>query len=150
MKELYDANRIDKVSRIGDLEEWHLVNADSNAHVFHIHQLDFVVTEVTVSENLNSKKYNNYDVENCTHLTGILPDGTDGYKCTLESQGYRDVINLPKNSITKIRIPFVNPFITGTFVYHCHILAHEDRGMMNNIQVVNPDGFEISGAAPTK
>ncbi|NET79092.1 multicopper oxidase family protein [Okeania sp. SIO1F9] len=150
IKELYDANRIDKVSRIGDLEEWYLVNADSNAHVFHIHQLDFVVTEVTVSENLNSKKYNNYDVENCTHLTGILPDGTDGYKCTLESQGYRDVINLPKNSVTTIRIPFVNPFITGTFVYHCHILLHEDRGMMNNIQVVNPDGFEISGAAPTK
>ncbi|RQH46925.1 hypothetical protein D5R40_09335 [Okeania hirsuta] len=27
IKELYDANRIDKVSRIGDLEEWHLVNA---------------------------------------------------------------------------------------------------------------------------
>ncbi|NET14377.1 MAG: hypothetical protein F6K08_16885, partial [Okeania sp. SIO1H6] len=52
IKELYDANRIDKVSRIGDLEEWYLVNADSNAHVFHIHQLDFVVTEVTVSEDL--------------------------------------------------------------------------------------------------
>ncbi|NES90262.1 multicopper oxidase domain-containing protein, partial [Okeania sp. SIO2B9] len=91
-----------------------------------------------------------YDVKSCTEEGATLPDGTTGWKCLLEPQGYRDVINLPKNSVTTIRIPFVNPFITGTFVYHCHILLHEDRGMMNNIQVVNPDGFEISGAAPTK
>ncbi|NEN90682.1 MAG: multicopper oxidase domain-containing protein [Okeania sp. SIO3H1] len=151
IKELYDANRIDKVSRIGDLEEWYLVNADSNAHVFHIHQLDFVVTNVTFPADNVPKTYNNYtvDTDNCEKDV-TLPDGTDGEECPLKSQGYRDVINLPKNSVTTIRIPFVNPFITGTFVYHCHILAHEDRGMMNNIQVVNPDGFEISGAAPTK
>ncbi|NEO66948.1 MAG: multicopper oxidase domain-containing protein, partial [Moorea sp. SIO4G2] len=30
---------------------------------------------------------------------------------------------------------------SGVFVYHCHILAHEDRGMMNNVKVINPKGF---------
>ena len=64
-----------------------------------------------------------------------------GFECNLETQGYRDVINLPPRSTTTIRIPFVNPFITGIFVYHCHILAHEDRGMMQNLKVINPKTF---------
>lgn len=29
---------------------------------------------------------------------------------------------------------------TGEFVNHCHILGHEDRGMMHNVQVICPDG----------
>lgn len=62
-------------------------------------------------------------------------------------QGYQDTIDLPPcmkdasgctPSKTKVRIPFVNPVITGVFVYHCHILGHEDRGMMQNIKVINP------------
>lgn len=145
IKELFDGNRIDKISRVGDIEEWNLVNADNIAHVFHIHQLDFVVTKVTLDQDLTAApfngKYNNYDVESCTPEDGILPDGNNGYHCTLETQGYRDVFNLPANSITTVRIPFVNPFITGVFVYHCHILGHEDRGMMNNLKVINPKGF---------
>jgi FtsP/CotA-like multicopper oxidase with cupredoxin domain len=30
---------------------------------------------------------------------------------------------------------FRNPEIVGTFVYHCHILEHEDGGMMGSIRV---------------
>jgi len=33
---------------------------------------------------------------------------------------------------------FRNPEIVGTFVYHCHILEHEDAGMMGSIQIVPP------------
>jgi FtsP/CotA-like multicopper oxidase with cupredoxin domain len=32
---------------------------------------------------------------------------------------------------------FRDPNIVGTFVYHCHLLEHEDKGMMGSIQV-NP------------
>ena len=149
LKELYDGNRIDKISRVGDLEEWYLVNVTSIAHVFHMHQLDFVVTKVTFPKDQVPEQYNNYNVDKNSCQDKKLPDGSDGQECKLKPQGYRDVINLPKNSITTVRIPFVNPFITGVFVYHCHILAHEDRGMMNNLKVVDPDGFEISGVLPT-
>ncbi|NEO32662.1 MAG: multicopper oxidase domain-containing protein [Symploca sp. SIO3C6] len=144
-KELYDATRIDKISRIGDLEEWHLVNKTGSPHVFHIHQLDFVVTEVELDKDPCIKKeqgktvctYNNYEVE-----TDPCPQsGNEGYLYKLKPQGYRDVINLPPHSTTTIRIPFVNPFISGIFVYHCHILFHEDRGMMNNLQVINTKGY---------
>ncbi|NEP59399.1 MAG: multicopper oxidase domain-containing protein [Symploca sp. SIO2G7] len=151
IKELFDGNRIDKISRTGDLEEWHLVNVDGFSHVFHIHQLDFVVTKVLLPKNniSNNETYNNYTLGNC-ESDQPLPGTSDlGTECELEPQGYRDVINLPKHSITTVRIPFVNPFITGIFVHHCHILGHEDRGMMNNIKVVNPDGYEIAGVTPT-
>jgi FtsP/CotA-like multicopper oxidase with cupredoxin domain len=30
--------------------------------------------------------------------------------------------------------------ISGEFVFHCHILSHEDKGMMGLIRVVNPGG----------
>ncbi|HUA87644.1 MAG TPA: multicopper oxidase domain-containing protein [Bryobacteraceae bacterium] len=38
----------------------------------------------------------------------------------------------------KLRMDFRNPEIVGTFVYHCHILEHEDAGMMGSIQIVPP------------
>ncbi|NES90926.1 MAG: multicopper oxidase domain-containing protein [Okeania sp. SIO2B9] len=156
IKELFDGNRIDKISRVGDIEEWHLVNTDDFAHVFHIHQLDFVVTKFTFPGTLDDvpDTYNNYQVDKAHCQTVPLPyrqnqevtenDPTIGQECPLLTQGYRDVINLPKHSVTTVRIPFVNPFITGVFVYHCHILIHEDLGMMNNIKVINPKGFNES------
>jgi suppressor of ftsI len=52
--------------------------------------------------------------------------------------GRQDVVNLPVHSTVKILIPFTNPVIVGKFVYHCHILSHEDNGMMAVIEVVDP------------
>ncbi len=46
---------------------------------------------------------------------------------------WRDVVNVPANSSVRVRIPFEN--ITGKTVYHCHILDHEDVGMMGIIDV---------------
>ncbi|MDJ0674474.1 MAG: multicopper oxidase domain-containing protein [Calothrix sp. MO_167.B42] len=154
IQELYDGNRIDKVSRVGDLEEWHLVNTTISAHVFHIHQLDFVVPQVILSQDpcdgLTTNEtctYNNYTVGkyqgSLDFSSGADRCTQEGnkWKCPLLPQGYRDVIHLPPNSETIVRIPFVNPFITGPFVYHCHILFHEDTGMMNNLKVENTKGY---------
>jgi hypothetical protein len=35
---------------------------------------------------------------------------------------------------------FRGPDIEGEFVYHCHILEHEDNGMMQKIRVIPPNG----------
>ena len=35
----------------------------------------------------------------------------------------------------RLRMDFRDPNIGGTFVYHCHILEHEDKGMMGSIRV---------------
>ncbi|WP_414623148.1 multicopper oxidase family protein [Calothrix sp. CCY 0018] len=135
--ELYDENRIDKVSHLGDIEEWQVVNPTDAPHAFHMHQLDYLVTQVKLQEDPGST-YDNYKIKNgkCTK------NKDDTYTCELESLEYRDMINLPPNSTTTIRIPFLNPFITGVFVYHCHILDHEDKGMMQNLKVIDPKSYK--------
>lgn len=49
---------------------------------------------------------------------------------------YRDIIDVPTGGNAKVIIPFTDPVIVGRFVYHCHILSHEDKGMMATIEVV--------------
>ena len=106
----FDMNRVDTVVRLGDLEEWTLQNWTNELHVFHIHQLDFQVTA----------------------------NGDEPAPFT----GYQDTVNMPLRidentpSEVKVLIPFTNPIIVGKFVYHCHILEHEDGGMMASIEVV--------------
>lgn len=55
--------------------------------------------------------------------------------------GYQDNVVLPindqANANVTIIFPFDEPFLLGKFVFHCHILAHEDNGMMAIIEVAN-------------
>jgi FtsP/CotA-like multicopper oxidase with cupredoxin domain len=60
----------------------------------------------------------------------------------------RDTVNVPyfsdrmlKFPSVRLRMDFRDPNAVGTFVYHCHLLEHEDGGMMGLIRV------EPSGAA---
>lgn len=94
----------------GTIEDWRIVNLDQEAHVFHIHQIHF-----RVLESPNSAK---------------------------EVQTLRDTINIPgwngqsaqPTYSTNLRMDFRGD-TKGTFLYHCHILEHEDKGMMAKIQV---------------
>jgi FtsP/CotA-like multicopper oxidase with cupredoxin domain len=58
------------------------------------------------------------------------------------AQDYRDTIELPisngqaNSNVVKVLMDFTDPIIVGTFVFHCHLLEHEDGGMMAKIQVV--------------
>jgi len=49
--------------------------------------------------------------------------------------GYQDIVNVPVHGEVKVIIPFTDPVILGRFVYHCHLLSHEDKGMMATIEV---------------
>jgi len=48
---------------------------------------------------------------------------------------HRDIVDVPIKGEVKVIIPFTNPLMVGRFVYHCHILSHEDKGMMATIEV---------------
>jgi FtsP/CotA-like multicopper oxidase with cupredoxin domain len=50
------------------------------------------------------------------------------------SRGYDDTVLLPRRGEVTIRQRFLD--FTGRYVYHCHILMHEDGGMMGVIEVV--------------
>jgi FtsP/CotA-like multicopper oxidase with cupredoxin domain len=57
----------------------------------------------------------------------------------------RDTVNLPyftdqmlQYASVRLRMDFRDPNTIGTFVYHCHLLEHEDGGMMGAIRVDPP------------
>jgi FtsP/CotA-like multicopper oxidase with cupredoxin domain len=52
----------------------------------------------------------------------------------VEARSLQDTVNLPPNGEVTIRMRFAD--FSGKFVYHCHILSHEDFGMMANVEVV--------------
>ena len=51
----------------------------------------------------------------------------------VDAAEWQDVGNVPARSSVRVRIPFED--FTGKSVYHCHILDHEDSGMMGIIEV---------------
>jgi FtsP/CotA-like multicopper oxidase with cupredoxin domain len=104
-----DEARTDQTVRLGDTEEWTIVNTDQQYHSFHIHQTPFLVTEV------GGVRWNDDSLRD----TISVPPATDQGPGTL-----------------KVVIPFTDPVIVGRFVYHCHAVDHEDKGMMGVIQVV--------------
>jgi len=64
----------------------------------------------------------------------------------------RDTINVPFHSAAdlaypnvRLRMDFRDPNTIGTFVYHCHLLEHEDGGMMGLIRVEPADSAQSSG-----
>ncbi len=46
---------------------------------------------------------------------------------------WKDTVLVPRGETVRIRIPFRD--FTGTTVYHCHILDHEDLGMMGTLAI---------------
>ena len=97
------------VTNTGAVEDWTIENHSGEVHAFHIHQIHFLVMAI------NGVPVPNPDLQD----TVIVPNWTGSG---------------PYPSVT-LRMDFRDPNIAGTFVYHCHILDHEDGGMMAKIQV---------------
>jgi hypothetical protein len=97
-------------TNVGAVEDWTIENHALETHAFHIHQIHFMMLEV------NGKAVANQD--------------------------FRDTIEIPywtgkgPYPSVKVRMDFRDPTTAGTFVFHCHILLHEDLGMMHKIQVL--------------
>jgi suppressor of ftsI len=95
-------------ARAGTVERWTLQNDTQEVHAFHIHQVHFIVQDV------------------------------DGVR---QPQVWWDTLNLPpahrngRPSIVHVLVDFRDPVVRGTFLFHCHILQHEDLGMMAKIAV---------------
>jgi len=97
------------VTKVGAVEDWTIENHSSEQHAFHTHQIHFLVLEV-----------NGVPVQNPMMQDTVNVDFWNG--------------KLPYPSV-KVRMDFRDPEIAGTFVYHCHVLFHEDGGMMAKIRV---------------
>ena len=105
-----EEGRIDQTVKLGDTEEWTIVNVDQQYHSFHIHQTPFLVTKINGVPHKDDSLRDTFSVPPATELG--------------------------PGSLTVV-IPFIDPVIAGRFVYHCHAVDHEDKGMMGVIEVIS-------------
>jgi FtsP/CotA-like multicopper oxidase with cupredoxin domain len=97
-------------ARQGDVEDWIIENRSLELHDFHIHQVHFQLRE-----------WFGYEVD---------------------EPFLRDTVSVPffENHMSaypsvRIRVDFRDANAVGTYLYHCHLLEHEDGGMMGTIRV---------------
>lgn len=106
--ETFDMDVINETVYLNTTEIWTLVNKTMVAHPFHIHDIQFNVIE----------------------KNGLPPGPTE--------RGWKDVVLvMPDDSvkfITKFET-FADPMVP--YMYHCHLLHHEDDGMMGSFRVID-------------
>jgi FtsP/CotA-like multicopper oxidase with cupredoxin domain len=111
-------------------ERWQLVNVATEDHNFHIHQVKFRVLsddELTGTEIRKGIELDNVPLPHADGACGTNPPADLSNPIADWRAGL-----CTAHPIT-VEIPFA---VAGKFVYHCHILEHEDGGMMAVIQVV--------------
>jgi len=119
---------------VGDTEIWEIYNATGDAHPVHVHLVHFEV--------LNRRKFS----ANMIEQPVLQHDGTEGVGFRLEKiktkgkvsgpdpseQTRRDMVMALPGEVTRIKMTFDKP---GRYVWHCHILSHEDHEMMRPFHV---------------
>jgi FtsP/CotA-like multicopper oxidase with cupredoxin domain len=114
-----DMSRVDATVAPGSREVWEVVNGDGAPHSFHVHGVSFRV------------------------LTA------DGSTPRPELAGWKDTVFLRPDVRYEILIDlprFADPRVP--YMFHCHVLEHEDRGMMGQFLVVGPGAMVDPGAPP--
>ncbi|GHJ49148.1 multicopper oxidase [Catellatospora sp. TT07R-123] len=102
--------RVDAAPVLGTTEVWRVVNNDGTPHNFHIHDVQFQVASV------------------------------DGHAPPPWLAGWKDTVYLPPNRPYELVMRFADYADPNTaYMFHCHLLAHEDAGMMGQFVVVPAD-----------
>jgi FtsP/CotA-like multicopper oxidase with cupredoxin domain len=105
---------------IGAIEDWELYNATGDAHPMHVHEVVFQV--------LNRQDiFVNEDDETVQVVPGSVPSPPEPWET-----GYKDTVIAYPGQVTRIRAQFSTP---GQFVWHCHIVEHEDNEMMRPYRI---------------
>jgi FtsP/CotA-like multicopper oxidase with cupredoxin domain len=105
----------DIVVKRGSIEEWYLFNTTLLVHTFHIHQMTFAAE--------NEQPFA-VMLDNVVVPAGKAVRGRGDQRYPMIKPG-----------VTRILLDFRN-VPRGEFVYHCHMLGHEDEGMMGVIRVI--------------
>lgn len=108
---------------VGATEVWEFYNATADAHPIHVHEIAF---EVVNRQPLS--------VDETAQTVQVLPGSVPVPPKPWES-GVKDTVIVYPGEVTRIRGRFNNP---GQYVWHCHIVEHEDNEMMRPFRVGDP------------
>lgn len=109
---------------VGELECWRIINTGLGVHPIHLHQIQFQILDRIP---IDTAAYTQ---------TGQIRYTGEPESPLPNERGWKDLVQAPPGYITRILVKF-GPY-TGRYVYHCHILEHEDHDMMRPLDVVKP------------
>jgi spore coat protein A, manganese oxidase len=125
-------DRIGLPHQVGDkIELWEFYNISADSHPLHLHHSSMQLhSRVDIDE-----------TEPFPVSRGNFGDGVDA-----NERGWKDTIRVNTKQLTRILVRFnrgsdmTRPaeYYTGHYVWHCHILEHEDMGMMRPLEIESP------------
>jgi len=128
---------------LGTIEQWELFNFTEDAHPIHLHQPQFEVVE---KRPIDFMDLDENGVPDDTNNDGVITYGSgaadfsqndiwigDPIPLSPEETGRQDTILVAPSEMVSIAVEFDLP---GEYVWHCHILSHEDHEMMRPYEVV--------------
>lgn len=104
-----DMSRIDFEARVGTTELWTVRNRDNWPHNFHVHDAQFRIVEI------------------------------DGSPPPAHLAGRKDTVYIPPGSRVQLALRWsdhADPVYP--YMFHCHLLMHEDQGMMGQFLILRP------------
>ena len=108
---------------VGATEVWELYNTTADAHPIHIHETLFEVVD-------------RQDLESDEEQPGLrLKPGSVVAAPEPWETGVKDTVVAYPGQVTRVRARFTGP---GQFVWHCHIVEHEDNEMMRPYRIGPP------------
>ncbi|WP_053377206.1 multicopper oxidase family protein [Paenibacillus sp. FJAT-27812] len=116
-------NRISEKIEVGTVEIWRLINLSTDDHPIHLHIVDMQILERQP-----------FDVAHF-QATGKLKFTGRAAPPEPNERGFKDSIRAPAGYVTSFIATF-GP-LTGRFVWHCHMLEHEDHEMMRPFEIHN-------------
>jgi FtsP/CotA-like multicopper oxidase with cupredoxin domain len=108
---------------VGSTEVWEFVNTTADAHPMHVHEVAF---EVVDREGLVRDAEDPDDL-----VVPFQPDGDVSHPEPWET-GRKDTVIAYPGQITRVRATFD---MAGQYVWHCHIVEHEDNEMMRPYRI---------------
>ncbi len=133
----YDPARVDRVLKLGGVDEWTL-RSEFVSHPFHIHVNPFQIVRILDPQGRDVSASG--AVDDAGGTSDPQYPGLKGvWKDTLWIKSLIPQLPPPQGLYTIVMRTRYQRYI-GEYVLHCHILDHEDRGMMENVRIDPPDG----------
>lgn len=108
---------------LGSTEIWELINLTEDTHPIHLHLVRFQLLD---RRRIDSAAY--LDDRSLVYMGDAVPPPA-------HEAGWKDTVQVPPGTMTRIIVPFHG--YAGRYVWHCHVLEHEDNEMMRPYEVVS-------------
>jgi FtsP/CotA-like multicopper oxidase with cupredoxin domain len=113
---------------LGRYEIWQLINLTGDTHPIHLHLDPFQI----LSRRPIRYQIPRHGIEDVAITAAVTlerdPDDDIGHTIDDNERGLKDTVRVNPNEIAEIAVRFTT--YSGRYMYHCHILEHEDRDMM--------------------